>query len=586
MLGGRVPRANRAHRVRHLDIDLPATGGLYGSAPPGWHESGNQVGQRGEHEEALGGRRVGHDEQLLGRPRVGFRVDRAGVRWAFDRKARTPEDEQIEVELARTPARPTATPERTLELLELRKQRHGSGGGVGAGWDVQGDDRIAEHGLVDDPHGFGRVQPRDATEAHAQQTGERPDRRCQGGAGIADVRPQPDVGADATVGHGSLIQTRLDSKRMVIRPVTVRILHPEPGPAAGPIECWVAAERAKLAEWHRVAFVQAGAADAAIVGGPPDDTPFGARLRDIVRADRPEGLVVLGSGAIPMASARDHRDLVAAAAAEGRVALANNRFSADVVAIACAEVLADLPDLPGDNALPRWLAEVAGYQVTDLRRRWRLALDVDGPLELAMIGARSAPVGVDLARVRARIAAIRSIAADRRAELVVTGRTSAATVAWLERGVRSRVRAIIEERGLRAASPLAQAPAPATAPGRRDSASDRSRAPISLLGALLDRDGPAALGDLLTRLGDAAIVDTRVLLAHRLGADEAGWPEPEERFASDLLLPGSIRDPWLHELTAAAVDARIPILLGGHSLVGPGIRLLLGRTRFPVPPWT
>jgi hypothetical protein len=108
-----------------------------------------------------------------------------------------------------------------------------------------------------------------------------------------------------------------------------------------------------------------------------------------------------------------------------------------------------------------------------------------------------------------------------------------------------------------------------------------------LLGSLLDRDGPGALGAVLALLCDAAIVDTRVLLAHRLGAGEGSWPPPEDRFASDLLLPDQVRDPWLRELTAAAVEAPIPMLLGGHSLVGPGVRLVVGRRdRLPAMPWT
>ena len=129
-----------------------------------------------------------------------------------------------------------------------------------------------------------------------------------------------------------------------------------------------------LAERHRIGFVAAGADDVRVVTGSPDDTPFGRRLRDLVRTDRPAGgLVVLGSGAIPLATLRDRRAFVAAAGVDDRRALANNRYSADVVAVArAAEGLAAVPDLPGDNALPRWLAETAGYAVTDLARRWRL----------------------------------------------------------------------------------------------------------------------------------------------------------------------------------------------------------------------
>ena len=87
------------------------------------------------------------------------------------------------------------------------------------------------------------------------------------------------------------------------------------------------------------------------------------------------------------------------------------------------------------------------------------------------------------------------------------------------------------------------------------------------------------MGGILARLGDAAVIDTRVLLAHRLGRDESAWPCAEDRFASDLLLPDRIADPWLRALTAAALAAPIPILLGGHTLVGPGLHLLLGRGR-------
>ena len=63
-------------------------------------------------------------------------------------------------------------------------------------------------------------------------------------------------------------------------------------------------------------------------------------------------------------------------------------------------------------------------------------------------------------------------------------------------------------------------------------------------------------------------------MAHRRGPDEAAWPAAEDRFASDLLLADRIRDPWLAALTASAARAPIPIVLGGHTLVGPALRLV------------
>jgi hypothetical protein len=297
-----------------------------------------------------------------------------------------------------------------------------------------------------------------------------------------------------------------------------------------------------------------------VSAGPRDGIAFGARLRAFVGSSRAGGVVVLGSGAIPMAKTADRQAFVAAASNdEGFIALANNRFSADIVAVSKASNLGALPDLATDNALPRWLAEVSGYEVTDLRRRWWLGMDIDGPLDLVLLAdpaLRTQPSAGIVDRVMTRLAAVQAVAADAHSELLVAGRLSASGLTWLERRTAARTRALVEERGLRT-----------VVPGQRPAR--------SVLGALLDRDGPASLGMLVAGLGEAALVDSRVLLAHRLGGDEAAWPGPEDRFASDLLLHERIADPWLRDLTRSAAEAKVPIVLGGHTLVGPGLRLAL-----------
>jgi hypothetical protein len=356
-------------------------------------------------------------------------------------------------------------------------------------------------------------------------------------------------------------------------PVTILVLAPELAADAGPLQRGLDAARTEIAEWNRVGFLAAGAAEVFVRREPPDDTPFGTRLRRLVGELRPAGLVVLGAGALPLATSADRRAFVTVAAGTAPAALANQRYSADAVALACAgEVLAGVPDLGSDNALPRWLAEVARVPVTDLSRRRRLAMDIDSPLDLLLLdGARGAPPVslpsvADAAPTRARLAALRTIARDPSAELLVAGRTSAADLRWLERETRSRTRALVEERGLRTASAGAQLGHP------------NHRPPRSLLGVLLDADGPGSIGRHAAALADGAMIDTRVLLAHRLGPDERAWPRAEDRYASDLLLADRVRDPWLRALTASAAGAAIPIQLGGHALVGPGVRLALRRT--------
>jgi len=392
----------------------------------------------------------------------------------------------------------------------------------------------------------------------------------------------------------------------------VLIFHPAAPSDAGPLVRALAEARRSLAERQRVAFLAAGADEVKVVAGPPDGLSFGERLGMEVRAwakgrgaraaeaggggaggGGAGGVVVLGSGSIPLARAADLRRFVEVAAGPGGHALANNRYSADVVAVSRAADLAELPPLPADNALPRWLEERAGVAVADLRSHWRLGVDIDTPLDLVVLRDPAAPdpVGHDLRAaaplIGGRLAALSEVLTDRRAELLVAGRVSATTLRWLESGVACRVRALVEERGLRAASKLAQS-----------GATTGSRPPRSVLGELLDRDGPESLARTVATLADAAVIDTRVLLAHRHGAGESAWPPAEDRFASDLLLPASIADPWLRTLTASAAGpypiaapdiaansptatspSDRPILLGGHTLVNGGLRLLAQRAR-------
>ena len=340
--------------------------------------------------------------------------------------------------------------------------------------------------------------------------------------------------------------------------VLALILHAGSARDAGPLERAFEAIRRANAARHVAGFGAAGA-DPRFDDEPPAGS-FGERVRQLVGEARPDGVVILGSGSLPLATAADRRALVAVAAGPGGRALANNRYSSDAIAVAGASILAELPDLASDNGLPRWLAD-HGVAVDDLRDRWRLQLDLDSPLDAILVRPRATVrslevTGIDSMPARSALAGIVATARDAARELVVAGRSSSGTLSWLERHTASRTRALVEERGLRTRGP-----------GQRPAR--------SVLGLVLDRDGPAALGDRLAELGDAALVDSRVLLAHRFGADERAWPPPEDRFASDLLLPDRIADPWLRDLTASARDASIPIVLGGHTVVGPGLRLAL-----------
>jgi hypothetical protein len=367
----------------------------------------------------------------------------------------------------------------------------------------------------------------------------------------------------------------------MVAPLVV-IFHQPPRESDPPLTSALARARDALVIHQRALFTRAGGRVAILPGRDPTGPPetFGERLARLPGEEglaAPDGLIVLGSGAVPLLTLPGARRLVDAASSMASIAVTNNRYSSDVVAIGRSEILRRLPPLPSDNALPRWLEERAGVRVTELPGRDRLAIDLDTPGDVAL-AARipGVPAAVRHAASSGRlelprIDELRALARDPRRELLVAGRSGSRTLAWLERNVRCRVRFLAEERGLRASSELAIGASVSGGPEVRP-----NRPPRTTLGRLLAEQGPDALARIVQELADGAILDSRVLLADRLSADEDAWPAPEDRYAADLLRPDGIADPWLRALTAAAAGAPIPILLGAHTLVGPGIRHLLG----------
>ena len=348
----------------------------------------------------------------------------------------------------------------------------------------------------------------------------------------------------------------------------VRILHPDPMDDAGELSLLLGRARALVGEDLTNRFIRLGADDSDVRGGPPDGISFGERLRGLAgELAHGTGLVVLGSGSIPLATDDDLRALLATASSGHRRALTNNRYSSDVIAVGDVAILATVPELPSDNSLPRWLEAEAGVRVDELPDRDRLGLDLDSPLDLELLRRHPAcskpladlarSMAHRLARVAEALDELSALARDPRAELLVAGRLTSGGLRTLEERTACRIRAFVEERGLRTATP-------------------RQRPPAAALGLLLDREGPEEIGALVTRLADGAIIDSRVLLAHRLGADETRWPCPEDRYASDLLLADRVRDPWLRQLTLHAWSHEAPIAVGAHSLLGPGLSLALG----------
>jgi hypothetical protein len=300
-----------------------------------------------------------------------------------------------------------------------------------------------------------------------------------------------------------------------------------------------------------------------------------------------EALGYAGAGAIALLADADLNSILSPLPGE---VVANNRFSADVFVVAAGEhthapdgtvrhgvslerAIDRLESCPTDNTAVRCLetARLAWRHLAD--RPWS-RFDVDTPIDLALLrlgtrlpGMRALDPSVigflEMARLPGgselavpQLERIGEVIRDQGAELVVAGRIPSSVLAELETEAACRVRAFVEERGMRSA---------------------REARPRSLLARWVEERGAASLVEELASLGDAVILDTRVLMAAMGGgADASAWPPEEERFASDFLDSAPIRTPWLRELVDAASSSRIPFVLGDHAVISDGVRILVG----------
>ena len=306
---------------------------------------------------------------------------------------------------------------------------------------------------------------------------------------------------------------------------------------------------------------------------------FAARFRDVLTRHRPSALCYAGAG-MPLITGETwagiRRRLETDGAIDDRpITVTNNLYSSDLLATTAIDALINLPNDTPDNGLALFLRDDAslrgdtgpetnaGFEIDVLPRSAATLLDIDTPTDLQILSlydralGETSTLGPDLRR-HLETTALATATLDttrletaidhftvRETEVLVVGRVGAATWQALERDTASRVRVISEERGMRA--------------------TQRAQ-PRSILGFHLGATDPVALIDALSELGDAVFMDTRPLYAH------LGWNATRaDRFHADLLHPDDVQHPDLCAFARAAANARLPIILGGHSLVSGGL---------------
>ena len=284
------------------------------------------------------------------------------------------------------------------------------------------------------------------------------------------------------------------------------------------------------------------------------DFHFGQSLANLISGWRPEAVVYLGGGFGPFIDQELLDEIVGRLARSDALVLANNIFSADLVAFRPPEALFRVAPPARDNPLAQVLHRQAGLPIAELPRSAKTQFDLDTPTDLAVLKYH----GVDRPRL-GRLIADAPIETDRLeaaaaylvepyAEVVVAGRVGSYVLAYLERETACRTRVFSEERGMQA-------------DGREERGQVRS-----VLGFLLEAVGVEGFFERVAQLGQACFLDSRVLFAH-LGLRLSR----ADRFYSDLGEPEAVGDPLARRITAAARDAPIPVVMGAHSLVSGGL---------------
>lgn len=293
----------------------------------------------------------------------------------------------------------------------------------------------------------------------------------------------------------------------------------------------------------------AGASD--YVPSDPETPHIGRLLALLIEQFALTKVLYFGGGSAPLLSDELLNTVLERLAEAGELVITNNQFAADWAGITPANHVQRWQDrLPRDNMLGWVLSTEGGLPVHAFPASAASRLDIDTPTDLLALSLHAHTKSRLRAFLEAlpldtgRLEGVLQTLARPAGRVFVAGRVGPDSWSALNRVSQCWLRVISEERGM-------------VSSGRQQRGEARS-----LLAEYIAVAGLDAFFAMLADWADAALIDTRVLLAHH-----SRWPSRESRFASDVGLPAQIEDDWLQALTAAALACPIPIILGGHGLM-------------------
>jgi len=300
---------------------------------------------------------------------------------------------------------------------------------------------------------------------------------------------------------------------------------------------------------------------------------FGKKLKELINKYKIEKLFYMGGGSGVLLKIEDLKNIIKTIldkdnivnklnkdkiSDKNKILITNNLYSTDFISFSPANIINSIEPFNNDNEIAWILRNNCNFQNISLPRNAATQLDIDTPIDLLTIKNHPAlskniknyieNLDINTTKIEEAL----KYFAIKDSKVIIAGRTNSTVWSYLEDNTVCRVRLLAEERGMRAS-------------GRQKRGEVRS-----LLGFFIQEFGIKKFFEIIDQIADAAFIDSRVILSHF-----KMWPSDNDRFYSDLLKPEKISDPFLREFTYKAINASIPIVLGGHSLVSGGLYALV-----------
>jgi hypothetical protein len=300
---------------------------------------------------------------------------------------------------------------------------------------------------------------------------------------------------------------------------------------------------------------------------------FGKKLKELINKYKIEKLFYMGGGSGVLLKIEDLKEIIKTIldkdkivnklnkdkiSDKNKIFITNNLYSTDFIAFSPASIINSIEPFNNDNEIAWILRNNFNFQDISLPINAATQLDIDTPIDLLTIKNHPAlsknvknyieSLNINTTKIEEAL----KYFAIKDSNVIIVGRTNSTVWSFLENNTVCRVRLLAEERGMKAS-------------GRQKRGEVRS-----LLGFLIQEFGIKKFFEIINQIADAAFIDSRVILSHF-----KMWPSDNDRFYSDLLKPEKISDPFLREFTYEAINASIPIVLGGHSLVSGGLYALV-----------